>query len=105
MDAFLYGYEENTELSISKHAYGRLKERNGWSKKAANRMLQKIYADGIRPEEVKGYLKGWINRKADMFDDDREFVLFGEKLYIFYEGMMITVLPVPTRSYLIREAV
>ena len=105
MDACLYEYEENISLSISKHAYDRLKERNGWSKKTANRMLQKIYDYGVRPEDVKGYLKSWINRKADMFDDDREFVLFGEKLYIFYEGTMITVLPVPTRSYLIHEAV
>lgn len=92
------------ELSISKHAYERMKQRNGWNKKAADRMLNRVYFDGIRPEEVKGYLKNWINNKADAFDDEREFVLFGEKLYIFCNGTMLTVLPIPSRSYLIRNA-
>lgn len=105
MDACIYQYEEEISLSISKHAYERMKERNGWSKKAADRMLEKVYFGGIRPDKVKGYLKGWINRKADMYEDDREFVLYGEKLYIFNEGTMLTVLPVPTRSYLINNAV
>lgn len=102
MDTCLYECEN---LCISRHAYDRLKERNGWNKKAANRMLYRIYEDGIRPENVKGYLKGWVNRKAEMYNDGREFVLFGEKLYVFCEGMMLTVIPVPTRSYLIRVAV
>lgn len=36
------------ELVITKHAYTRMKERNGWNKKAATRMISHIYSDGIR---------------------------------------------------------
>ena len=35
------------ELVITKHAYTRMKERNGWNKKAATRMVSKIYNDGL----------------------------------------------------------
>ena len=73
---------EQGELVISKHGYARLKERNGWSKKAATRMIHKVYEEGLRPTQVKGYLKGWINSKAEYCKDDKEFVLFGEKLYV-----------------------
>ena len=96
---------EACSISISKHAYGRLKERNGWNKKAADRMVTRVYYEGMRPNMIKGYLKSWVNRKADMYEDDKEFILFGEKLYIFRDGTMLTVLPVPSRSYIINNAV
>ena len=94
---------EKTELIISKHAYARMKERNGWSKKTATRMIQKVYQNGLRPDQIKGYLKGWVNNKAGYSKEGEEFVLFGEKLYIFSGNTMLTVLPVPTRGYLLRE--
>ena len=92
-----------TDISISKHAYCRLKERNGWNKKASDRMLQKIYKEGLRPDEVKGYLKGWVNKKRESFENTREFVLFGEKLYVFLNGRMLTVLPIPSRRRLLGD--
>ena len=92
------------DLVISQHAYMRMKERNGWSKKASTRMLQKIYSEGVRSNQVKGYLKGWVNDKADYAMEGRELILFGEKLYVFNEKTMLTVLPVPSRAYLIHEA-
>ena len=105
MDAtFEVTNEINNSLVISRHAYTRMKERNGWNKKAASRMVQKVYTEGLRPEQVKGYLKGWINNKADYAKEGNELVLFGEKLYIFNGNTMLTVIPTPSRSYLIREA-
>ncbi len=91
-------------IVISEHAYMRLKERNGWSRKAATRMIGKVYQKGLRPEQVKGYLKCWINNKADYGTAGSEFVLFGEKLYIFSGNTMVTVIPTPSRGYLLREA-
>ena len=84
------------ELVITKHAYTRMKERNGWNKKAAKR----IYSDGVRPEQVKGYLKKWVNTKYEYRNDGDEYVLFGDKLYIFNGMTMLTVFPIPTRSFL-----
>ena len=94
---------ENEGLVISKHAYMRMKERNGWSKKTSNRMIRRIYTKGLRPDQVKGYLKGWVKDKADYAGGESEYILFGEKLYIFNENIMLTVLPVPSRAYLINE--
>lgn len=92
------------ELVITKHAYTRMKERNDWNKKAATRMVSRIYSDGIRPEQVKGYLKGWVNTKYEYRNDGDEYVMFGDKLYIFNGTTMLTVLPTPTRSYLYHAA-
>lgn len=89
-------------IVISKHAYIRMKERNGWSKKTAARMLQRIYAKGLRPGQIKGYLKNWVNEKASYGKTDSEFVLFGEKLYIFCGNTLLTVLPVPSRAFLLK---
>lgn len=88
------------ELVITKHAYTRMKERNGWNKKAATRMVSRIYSDGMRPDQVKGYLKSWLNTKYEYRNDGDEYVLFGDKLYIFNGMTMLTVLPIPTRSCL-----
>lgn len=38
------------ELVITKHAYTRMKERNGWNKKATVRMVSRIYNKGMRPD-------------------------------------------------------
>lgn len=91
-------------IFISEHAYMRLKERNGWSRKAASRMIDRVYQNGLRPDQVKGYLKCWINNKADYGTEGSEIVLFGEKLYIFNGNTMVTVIPTPSKSYLLREA-
>ncbi len=90
-------------LVISEHAYMRLKERNGWNRKASSRMINKVYQRGLRPEQVKGYLKSWINNKAEYEKDGNELILFGEKLYIFNGNTMLTVIPIPSNSYLLRE--
>lgn len=96
--------EMEDDLVISEHGYARLKERNGWNRKAATRMIGKIYQNGLRPQQVKGHLKKWVNNKVDYGKDGNEFVLFGEKLYIFNGHTMITVLQTPSKSYLLREA-
>ncbi len=94
----------SSTIVISEHAYVRLKERNGWNRKAATRMIDKVYRRGLRPKQIKGYLKYWINRKAEYGVEGSEYVLFGEKLYIFMGNVMVTVIPIPSRSYLLREA-
>ncbi len=89
-----------SEVVITKHAYSRLKERNGWNKKASDRMIPKVYVNGLRPEQVKGYLKNWVITKYEYSNERDEYVLFGDKLYIFNNKTMLTVLPTPARSYL-----
>lgn len=88
------------DIIITKHAYTRMKERNGWNKKTATRMVRRVYSDGTRHDQVKGYLKKWLKTKYEYSNDGDEYILYGEKLYIFNGIKMLTVLPTPTRSYL-----
>lgn len=97
-------WAQDMKINISEHAFMRMKKRNGWSRKAATRMIDKVYRNGLRPKQVKGYLKWWINDRANEELEGSELVLFGEKLYIFRGHTMVTVLPTPTKSCLLRGA-
>jgi len=96
--------ENHKNIIITKHAYLRLKERNGWNRKASRRMISRIYTEGIRQGEVKGYLKMWVNMKCKYAEEGDEYILYGDKLYIFNETRMLTVITVPTRTYLEKMA-
>jgi hypothetical protein len=86
------------ELIVTEHAYARMKERNGWNKKTATRMVTRIYKNGTRPEQVKGYLKCWINSKREYGNAENEYILFGDMLYIFRGKVMLTVIHTPPRA-------
>lgn len=94
----------NEEIVITKHAYMRMKERNGWNRKAARRMVSRVYSEGVRPDHVKGYLKNWVNTKYEYRNEGDEYILYGDKLYIFNGKTMLTVLHTPARSYLYSAA-
>lgn len=85
---------------ISDHAFLRLRQRNGWNRKASTRMAERIYREGVRPEAVKGVLRKWIEKKSAQ-DAQSEYVIYGQSLYIFRGSTLITVFPVPTRKRLI----
>lgn len=73
-------------ISISEHAYLRLKERNGWNGNTARRMVPRIYREGRRDVCSKGYLKQWVKSKEDIYYDNvSEYVVYGDVLYIFRE--------------------
>lgn len=93
-------------IYISNHAYMRLKQRNGWSPKTSDRMLPKIYSDGLKGEQVKGYLKQWYNFKSlNESDPTAKYILFGDKLYIFRQNVLITVLPTPSKYSALRKKI
>ena len=99
-----FEYDVN-EVVISKHAYERLKERNGWNKKTAERMLSKICIDGKQPEEIKGYLKIWVNKKrTNKLGVATGFILYGNMLYIFRDNLMVTVIAAPSRTTVLQAS-
>ena len=91
-------------IIISKHAYQRIKERNGWNKKTADRMIKKIYVDGLRKEQIKGYKKQWFMHKEDSSDKNKEYVVYGDYVYIFSNNVLITTFPMPCRQKILRSA-
>ena len=86
------------DINITEHAYLRIKQRNGWNRKTANRMLDRIYDDGLRIKDIKGYLRVWIKNKIKSELQEAEYVLYGKQVYIFREHNLITVLAAPCRK-------
>ena len=85
-----------SKLQITKHAYMRLKERNGWNKKTSDRMIQKVFADGLRYDNIKGYIRIWLKEYG--YSDNSDYVLYGRYIYIFKDNCLITSFPVPNRE-------
>lgn len=71
------------EITISKHAYDRMKSRNGWNRKTAERMIEKVYTNGLRPDQVKGYLKRWVHNKSQ-HDIEEKNLFYLEKNYMSF---------------------
>lgn len=91
------------KVHISEHAYIRMREKNGWNKKTANRMIDKIYSRGLRLDEVKGYKKKWMcHRMTNALKDD-EYVIYGDYVYIFQEQVLKTAFPLPCREQVMRH--
>ncbi|MCR4610575.1 MAG: hypothetical protein K5644_01630 [Lachnospiraceae bacterium] len=94
---------EDTYVHISEHAYKRMKERNGWNRKTANRMIKRIYINGQRPDEVKGYIKIWIVHKLGQVRENDEYVLYGDYVYIFNNNVLVTSFRQPCREKVLKH--
>ena len=94
--------EEDTYY-ISAHAMERLKERNGWNKKTAMRMIKKIVDNGIKETEVKGYLGAWIKEKKSDGNMGDEFIMYGDMFYVFNNNTLITCLFAPNKTSVIKQ--
>lgn len=89
---------EGDTVYISDHAMERLKERNGWNKKTALRMIKKVYDNGTPAGDVKGYLVPWIKNKVQTSLRGDTYILYGLNLYVFNKNTLVTVLNVPNRA-------
>ena len=76
-------------IFVSEHAFDRMKERNGWNRKAAIRMVKKIYDNGLRPNEAGGKAKKYMKNRAEHNPED-DIALYGEYIYIFRDNTLIT---------------
>ncbi|MCQ2522598.1 MAG: hypothetical protein MJ105_09510 [Lachnospiraceae bacterium] len=85
-------------MVVSRHAYQRASERNGLSKKAMNRLVEKVWSQGIRAEQATGMVRQWGN--AILFSTGERpldtLVFYGDKAYLFNEGVLITILQMPS---------
>lgn len=95
--------EEDT-VYITDHAMTRMKERNGWGRKAAIRMVQKVFDNGTKAADVrKGPYKAWAHYKAEKALPNENLILYGDKLYIFAGKVLITVIPARAREASAKE--
>ena len=85
------------EISLSKHAEKRMKERLNLNKQAATRMANKAYEQGINGNIKNGSLKKYIDSKIKegKINEYTEVKIYGDYVYIFDDGLLITVFIVP----------
>ena len=81
------------EIRITEHAYMRMKERNGWGKKAAGRMATKIYETGEDMMNSTGYMRRLIRSKVRKTGG--RYILYGNNVYVYREKALITTYPMP----------
>ena len=72
-------------MKITRHAKTRLKERNGFNKKATDRMAQKALEKGIPYSRTKGRLHQWLTAKYFKNRNAGNTRVYGDKAYIFEE--------------------
>lgn len=89
----------NVKITVSNHAYMRMKERLGYNKKTADRMAVKAVENGIDGSINYGQLERYMY-KIEKYDNKNAVVhLYGENVYIFarykHEMVLVTVFSVP----------
>ena len=90
--------DDGDTIYISDHAMDRLRKRNGWSRKASLRMMQKIYDSGLVPNQVRGRYSAWVRKKEAEKNRNDTLRFYGENLYIFNRNTLVTILPAPRKG-------
>lgn len=83
-------------IEISKHAFKRLSERSGLSKKAAYRIAERAFTQGITHSETKGNLNKYVTSLYFNNTKANNIRLYGDKAYIFVGETLVTVLQIPS---------
>ena len=82
------------DITITKHAYKRAKERCGWSKSSMNRMISRIYERGIDIKDIKGALRPWAEVKLES-GGMKESKIYADTLFVIKGGMLVTLYHLP----------
>ena len=80
---------------VTKHAEKRIRQRCGVSKKAAQRMTEKVYKYGMTHSETTGKLKKYVDSLYFYNRIANQIRLYGDKVYLFHNKDLITVIQVP----------
>ena len=86
--------EEETSED-SRHAYERLHERCGLSRKAATRMAEKAFYTGMKHSDTRGQINRWITSLYFNNKNANNIRLYGNFAYIFCNKILVTVLEIP----------
>ncbi len=83
------------DITVTRHAQQRLKERFGVSKKNT-RVVQNALDRGLTHAESTGVVKNYMNnmclkegKKAN------NLIIYAEKTFVFHDKMLLTVVPLP----------
>lgn len=87
-------------MEITDHGYKRLKERCGWNKKAADRMIPRVWEDGKGYDQCKSKLQkyiGYFYKRSKREHEKKNSVIkiYGNQIFIFSLKKLITVWNIP----------
>ena len=89
------GDQQEDKIEVSRHAYERLHERCGLSRKAATRMAEKAFYIGMKHSDTKGQINRWITSLYFNNKNANNIRLYGNFAYIFCNKILVTVLEIP----------
>lgn len=89
------GDQTKDKIEVSRHAYERLHERCGLSRKAATRMAEKAFYIGMKHSDTKGQINRWITSLYFNNKNANNIRLYGNFAYIFCNKILVTVLEIP----------
>lgn len=89
------GNQTEDKIEVSRHAYERLHERCGLSRKAATRMAEKAFYIGMKHSDTKGQINRWITSLYFNNKNANNIRLYGNFAYIFCNKILVTVLEIP----------
>lgn len=83
------------KVILTAHAQQRLKERCGLQKKSKERIAAKVFEKGLSIEETNGSIRKWMTMVFYNNTNVNNIRLYGDKIYLFADQTLITVLFVP----------
>lgn len=84
-------------IEVSSHAKERMKERCKIKLKSAERLARIAFKKGLTQTETTGALNGYINSLYLYNGKANNIRLYGDKIYIFCNDVLVTVLDTPKR--------
>lgn len=85
-------------ITVSRHAYKRIKQRLGLPRKAVNRLVHESWEKGIRHNQVIGSLRKYLD--SLYFENEKPFHIriYKEKVFLFSKDcVLITILNLPNK--------
>lgn len=83
------------DTQITNHASRRLKERGGFNKKSYQEIADRAVEKGLDHSELNGNLKKFVDGMACRSKSGNLFKIYSEKLFIFHDNILITVIHLP----------
>lgn len=87
--------KKKTKIIITDHAYDRARKRLKWSSSTLNRMINRIYYEGISSKNSKGTLKIYFEKLNNRNSQCNNIRIFGNSVFFFMNNRLITMLPLP----------
>jgi len=87
------------KFEITQHAFERARERLCWHRRTLARMMERVFYDGLSPDELPSRARGALNLNPDEVRST-SCRIYGEHLFLFGRDFpdqadLITVYPVP----------